>query len=226
LEDLIRVRPLKPEGELAETMRNYSAFIGGPNDLYLVARPDNGTLGAAWKDRLVPAWFYEPVEALDGGTVVMDIVTGDGRRPVVAALVASKYGKGRVLYCASSIESLFAGNNEWVLGDLIRDMALSVSAAPPPYEMEAPSTLIANLTANGNRRVLHLTNWTGDKFEKSHVSEYYLAPVEKVKVRVPIPGGRLGSFPGKRVTQHRRGGVLEISIPRIENYQAITWTVP
>lgn len=227
LEDLIRVRPLKPQGELAETIRNYSAFIGGPNDVYLLARPDSGTLGAAWKNRLVPAWFYEPVEALAGGTVVMDIVTGDGRRPVVPALVAAKYGKGRVLYCASSIDSLFAGNNEWVLGDLIRDMALSVSAAPPPYELEAPSTLIANLTAKGDRRVLHLTNWTGDKFEKSHVSEYYLSPVENVKIKLPIPGGRvpieLRSFPGKRLTQHRRGATLEVRIPRIEDYQAIGW---
>lgn len=229
LEDLIRVRPLKPEGQLAEIIRSYSAIIGGPNDLYLLARPDSSTLGASWKRRLVPAWFYEPVEALEGGTVVMDIVSGDGRRPVLPALVGSKYGKGRVLYCASSIESLFAGNNQQVLGDLIREMALSVSAQRPPYELEAPSTLIANLTGNGNRRVLHLTNWTGDKFEKSHVSEYYLAAVENVKLRLPVPEGKgvsnLRRFPGKRPIQQHRGASLEISIPRIGDYQAVAWTV-
>jgi hypothetical protein len=224
LEELIRVRPLKREGELAETMRTYSTILGGPNDLYLLARADAGRLGAQWQGRLVPAWFYEPVEALDGGTVIMDIVTGDGRRPVLPGVVASKYGRGQVLYSASVIESLFAGNNEWVLGDLIRDLALSVANGPRLYEVEAPSTLVANLTANGNRRVLHLTNWTGDKFEKSHVSTYYVAPVENVKIRLSMPAVGVRSYPAKGLTQQRRGAVLELRIPRIGEYQAIAWT--
>ena len=63
----------------------YSAFIGGPNDLYLLARPGISALPPTWNNRLVPAWFYEPVEVLEGGEVLMDIVTGDGRRPVLPA---------------------------------------------------------------------------------------------------------------------------------------------
>ena len=182
-------------------MRTYSTILGGPNDLYLLARGNSGSLAGQWKDRLVPAWFYEPVEALDGGTVLMDIVTGDGLRPVLPGVIASQYGKGKVLYCASSIESLYTGNNESVLGDLIRDMVLSVAGAPRPYEVEAPATLVSNLTANGNRRVLHLTNWTGDKFEKTHASTYYVAPVENVRIRLPIAARDVRSYPAKGLTQ-------------------------
>src|SRR5581483_338427 len=184
LEDLVRVRPLKREGELADMMYTYSTILGGPNDLYLMARPDSG-LASSWKDRLVPAWVFEPVETLEGGKVLMDIVTGDGRRPVLPAVVESKFGQGRVIYCASSIESLFAGNQEWVLGDLIRDIVLRAAGEPKPYEVKGPESLVTNLTANGNRRVLHLTNWTGDVFEKSHASRYYVAAVENVRIRIP-----------------------------------------
>lgn len=177
-----------------------------------------------WRNKLVPLWFYEPVEALEGGTVVMDIVTGDGRRPVLPGIVTSNYGKGRVVYSASSIESLFDGNREEVLGNLIRDLALSVSATAPPYEIDAPSAVIANLTTDGSRRVLHLVNWTGNKYEKTHASEYYLAPVENLKVRLDAgEASSVQGYPAKTIHQRRRGKTLEIVIPRMGEYQAITW---
>lgn len=224
LEELIRVRPARTGGGLDELMYRYSTILGGPNDLYLLARPGSDALPSSWQDRLVPLWFFEPVEVLEGGAVVMDIVTGDGRRPVLPGLVAARYGKGRVLYSASAIESLFAWNNEKVLGDLVRDMVLSVSPAPPPYELEAPSVLVANLTENGNRRVLHLTNWTGSQLKATHASEYYLPPVENVKVRLPAPVAGLRTYPAKNVKQERRGRKLEITLPRIAEYQVISWT--
>jgi len=223
LEELIRVRPAGTEGQVGELMYVYSTILGGPNELYLRARPGSGVLSPSWDNRLVPLWFYEPVEALDGARVVMDIVTGDGGRPVLPGVIVSEYGKGRVLYCASAIESLFAGNNEKVLGDLIRDLALSVSPVPPPYELDASSALVANLTAKGNRRVLHLLNWTSNHSERGHASRYYLPPVENVKVRLRGAAAGLASYPAKGLKQHRRGTALEITIPRIAEYQAISW---
>lgn len=223
LEDLIRVRPAKQEASLVEMMKDYSTILGGPNELYLSARQESALSG--WKNKIIPLWFYEPVEALEGGTVAMDIVTGDGRRSVLPGIVTSGYGKGRVFYCASSIESLFDGNREEVLGDLIRDLALAASAKKPPYEIDAPSALLANLTANGSRRVLHLVNWTGNKYEKAHASEYYLAPVENVKIRIAAgeSSSPVKSYPGKSLPPKRRGENLEIVIPRVGSYQAITW---
>lgn len=70
-------------------------MTGGPNDLYLAphANPDGP---------LVPIGYFEPVERLDGATTMMDIVTGDGRRPILPGVVTSTHGQGRVVYLASS----------------------------------------------------------------------------------------------------------------------------
>ena len=48
---------------------------------------------------------------------------------------------------------------------MLRSLVAKAAPAPPPYEVNAPATLIANLTEE-NVRVLHLMNWTGDKLER------------------------------------------------------------
>jgi hypothetical protein len=103
-------------------------------------------------------------------------------------------------------------------------LTLSVSATPPPFQIDAPSSVIANLTSNGSRRVLHLVNWTGDKYEKTHANEYYLAPVENVTIRLPEADAirEIHVYPAK-FTNHRRGSALEIATPRVEEYQAVAW---
>ena len=87
LESLLRVRPAHPQGELAETLNSYRCMTGGPNDLYL-------TPHAAADGPLVPLGYFEPVEVLDGGSTMMDIVTGDGRRPILPGVVTSTHGQG------------------------------------------------------------------------------------------------------------------------------------
>ncbi|MHC4431958.1 MAG: hypothetical protein ACYTBS_08970, partial [Planctomycetota bacterium] len=225
LEELTRIVPLKPPGEVARIMRNYVVMVGGPNDLYMLVRAHAEGFDDYWADRLVPLWFYEPVEVLDGGSVAMDIVTGDGRRAFLPGVVLSRYGKGRVAYMASCLESLFYTDNMDVLGKLIRTLIRAVAPEPAPYELDAPAGLICNMTANGSRRVLHITNWTGNKFERMLTKEYYLAPVEDVVLRIRLPRQKrvksVSTFvPG---TSKRRDldGVLEIKFPRVEAYQAV-----
>jgi hypothetical protein len=173
----------------------------------------------------VPAWFYEPVETLDGGTVIADIVTGDGRRPILPGIVMSEHGHGRVLYCASSLESLFAESNNLLLGDYLVTLVELAAGAPPPYDVDAPSSLVANLTANGNRLVLHLANWTGNKLERKQANAYYLAPAHDVTIRLPITAGqkvqRVTSFIGDppRVDHHDQR--LTIHLPHVDAYQAV-----
>ena len=79
---LVHALPLaspEPAEDLAERA------LRDVKSLYLLAREGGG--------QLVPAWFYEPVEVLDGGTVVADIVIGDGRRPILPGGVSSQHGK-------------------------------------------------------------------------------------------------------------------------------------
>ena len=216
LEELFRVRPIDPEGELTDIIKSYRAMVGGPNDLYLLARNDT---------RLFPSWYYEPVEVLDGGEVLMDIVTGHDRRRILPGLVISDHGKGKVIYCSNALESLYDYEGTVIVGELMQKMVETVSANEPPYRLDAPAGLFANLTEKENLMVLHLTNWTGNKFEKPWINEYYLAPVENVRVIIQIPEHKsiksvsllIEADYEKRITCRE----LEILLPRVDAYQAI-----
>lgn len=218
LEELFRAAPAEPSGELAETLASYRTMTGGPYDLYLAdRRPDF--------QALTPLWHFLPVKALAGGEVWKNIVTGDGLRSILPGVIVSQYGKGRVVYCASGLESLFLQQNNVAVGDMLRSLVAKAAPEPPPYEVDAPAALISNLTAKGDVRVLHLTNWTGNKLERAGANEYYLAPVSNVVVRLAIPQGKrvrsvrlLVDAPHSKV---QKGAILEVTIPRVEAYQAV-----
>ena len=94
------------------------------------------------------------------------------------------------MYSASSIESLYNSNGNPALKELIADFIAAVAPEPLPYTLDAPSGLIANLTVSGNSYVIHLTNWTGNKFEKNHMMEDYIAEVHHVSIKFAIPPNR------------------------------------
>jgi hypothetical protein len=221
LEDILKVRPV----ELPAMLRSYQAMIGGPNDLYLLNRMGSGVLKSRWNNQLVPAWYYEPVEVLEGGKVIMDMVTGDDRRPVLPGIVMSGLGKGRALYLSSSLESLFCSNGNPSIKELIADLISTVTPAPFPYTVDAPSGLIANLTGSGDKYVLHLTNWTGNKFEKKHVMEDYIAEADHVTVYFTIPDNRrvgsVKSLTGSDFAMNIKGNILEILMPHVGAYEGI-----
>jgi hypothetical protein len=217
LEDLLRVAPVEPAGDLAAVVASYTSMTGGPYDLYLAARERPGTL--------TPLWHYLPVRALDGAQVWQDIVTGDGPRAILPGVVVSTYGKGRVVYCASGLESLYLQQHSQAVGDLLRSLVERAAPAPPPCQIQAPAALIANLATRGDSFVLHLTNWTGNKLERAGANEYYLAPVENVRVRFAIPEGRrvrrVEVLVPAPFRASRKAGTLEIALPRVEAYQGI-----
>ncbi len=219
LEDLFHVAPFQPTGETAVLLENHRSMTGGPYDLYL-ADP-----GRAAIDTLTPLWHYLPVKVLDGGEVFKEIVMGEGLRPLLPGVVVSRYGKGRVVYCASALDSIFLQQNSSAVGGLLRDLVKKAAPEPPPYEVEAPAALLTNLAVNGDALVLHMTNWTGNKLERAGANEYYLAPVENVRLRLAVPAG-------KRVRQMatlvpapfriaRKDSVVEITLPRVDAYQAV-----
>lgn len=226
LEKLVKARPINPTGKLGEVIKSYQAMIGGPDDLYLLAHPENNTNGEnEWKNNLYPLWFYEPVEVLEGGIVLMDIVTGLNNKPILPGLIMSKYGRGQVIYCASALESLYAGCGARIVGDLIRSFIKTVSTEPIPYTLDAPASLIANLAEKEGQLILHLTNWTGNKFEQPWRNEYYLAPVENVSLRIRIPEDKkiknVYTLVEADFKKQVSGQNLEVFLPKVEAYQAI-----
>jgi len=229
LEELIRVRPLRPVGELKDQVYKYSTKIGGPSDLYLMKEDKVASgLGSYWDDRLVPLWFYEPVEVMEGGEVLMNIVTGDERRTLLPGVVISSYGNGKVIYSASSIESLFLQDGISVLGDLIFELSQLVTDQDPPYWITGPASLQTNLMKSEKSWILHLTNWIGNKFERKQMNEYYLAPVENVGVVIRIPEEKkirsVETYMEMPFEKRITDGSLELLFPRIETYQGIKIT--
>ncbi len=226
LEELIRVKPIKPDGEIKEVMYKYSSKIGGPSDLYLLSRNTiSATPSNYWNDRLVPLWFYEPVEVMDGGTVIFDIVTGDGNRPILPGVVMSSYGRGKVIYSSSSLESLFLQDGTYVLGELINTFTKLVSGVNPTYKIKAPSSLMVNLMKSEDKWILHMTNWTGNKFERMQVNEYYLAPVENVSLELTLPEDKqiqsIEALIDMPFEKNINGQAIKIFFPRIEAYQGL-----
>ncbi|MFC2123169.1 family 10 glycosylhydrolase [Bacteroidota bacterium] len=226
LEELIRVKPIIPDEKLEKFNIKYSSKIGGPSDLYLMSNAKGSTiLGNHWDNRLVPLWFYEQVEVLDGAEVIMNVVTGDGKRPMLPGVVLSKYGKGKVIYCTSTIESLYLEEGIYILGELIRDLIKVASPEKRPYTIDAPASLMTNLAVKDNTWVIHLTNWTGNKFERAQTNEYYLAPVEDVKIEINIPEGKsvksITTFVESSFKKNMDDEKVKIIIPRIGAYQGI-----
>jgi hypothetical protein len=226
LEELFKVRPVAPQGELAKIIDSYRAMVGGPNDLYLLAKNDfKGFFNNEGKNRLFPAWYYEPVEVLDGGEVLMDIVTGHNRQQILPGIVISDYGKGKVVYCSNALESLYDYNGAALAGELIQKIVKTISGKEEPYTLDAPAGLLANLVEKENRMVLHLTNWTGNKFEKPWINEYYLAPVENVRIIIRIPEDKkiknISMFIETDYEKKITGRNLEVFLPKVEAYQAV-----
>ena len=223
LEELFRAAPIEPSGELAETLASYRSMTGGPYDLYLAAGP-KASIG-----EMTPLWHFEPVRALSGAQVWQEIVKGEGLQPILPGVVVSQYGKGRVVYSASALESLFLQVNNKVVHDFLLSLVAKAAAEPAPYEVHAPAGLITNLAVKDNVRVLHMTNWTGNKLERAGANEYYLAPVENVRIRFVIPKGKqvreVALLVKSPFQKQQKGSILELVIPRIEAYQAVRVTL-
>jgi hypothetical protein len=219
LEELLHARPIQPSGDLAHWMDWYTSKLGGPHDLYILRRHQKG---------LVPAWFYEAVEALPGGGVEADIVRGTGQA-LLPAIIRSSYGKGQVVYLSSSLESFYGQSNARILGDFLEDLVQSVALVDPPCRVFAPETVIANLTRKETDYVLHLTNWTGSKFEMPRVDEYYIAPVENVRIRFQLGRGKELTKLQLLVPAHFKtkkvGDAVEVLLPRLAAYQGIAFTL-
>ncbi len=229
LEELIQVKPGNYTGEKKFIIDNYTCMLGGPNELYYLAKDNNGQLSDYWKGRLVPLWHYEPIKVLDGGKVLMDVVTGDDTRLLMPGVVLTQYGKGKVLYSSSSLESLYSQNTMSVLGYLIKEFVNLVQPESRLYKVDAPKSCITNLTQKGNTFILHLTNWTGNKLEREDMYEYYLAPIENVKVELTAPKGKkitaVSPLVAGEVKQTRSDNSVKILIPRIDAYQGIRFTI-
>jgi hypothetical protein len=154
------------------------------------------------------------------------MVVGTGNEPVAPGLVVTRYGKGKAAYIAAEVGAMYLQTGIRELADLIRDVIEYVSPEGASYEIEAPiASLITNMTVNGDRMVFHLINRTASNQERMWQNIYYIPPIENVTIKVRIPDGKkiknITSFVPVAFSQKRENNILEITLSRIEKYQAI-----
>jgi hypothetical protein len=165
------------------------------------------------------------VKPLPGGTVAADIIVGADQEPIFPGLIVSGYGEGKVAYIPAALGAMYSQTHIREFADFLKDVMEYVSPEVVPYEIDAPSSLIANMTINGNKRVLHLINWTGCKFEKPLQNVYYIPPIEDVTIRCKIPQGKkvanVTLFISEKFTYQSKKDILSIHLPRVGNYQGL-----
>lgn len=225
LGDLARIRYHKPDERMSQRMNEHSTF-GSVWDLYLRTRPGQEVIKSPLSDGLIPTHVYETVDVLPGGTIIADLVSGHEKDPIAPGLIVSHYGKGKVAYISSAMGAMYLQTGIKEFSDFLMDVIDYVSPDGLPYEIEAPhSTLITNMTVNGNKRVFHLINWTGSQSEKMWQNIYHIPAIENVTIKFKIPTGKkikkVTSFIPIDFSQIQMKNVLHISLPRVEKYQGI-----
>ena len=92
--------------------------------------------------------------------------------------------------------------------------------------MEGPACIVTNLTEKGNKRALHLINYSGDNFESPVRRIEWVAPIYDLKVRIAIPDGKKLKkvsllTTGKRIRFKTNGEPITVTIPKMEEYECI-----
>jgi len=232
LGELARVRPIEPDDATRDKMNATTTAFGAPWDVYFLARPGQQLISNTLASDLIPATRCQPVSVEQGGKVAAHVVCGwEVDKPLLPGIVVSRYGKGKVVYIAGALGAIYRQTHLRQLADLVRDAIRWASPAGLPYEIDAPPGLIANMTAKGDVRVLHLINWTGYKRETGMQNAYYIPPIENVRVRFFVPPGkqvakvqlfRPAEFDW-RVTENAKGQgkILQVVLNQVKAYQGI-----
>lgn len=225
LANIAKIRYHKPDENLSDKMARNLNF-GSGWDMYLKTREGQEVIKSPLADGLIPSHLYETVDVIPGGKIIADIVAGSDNHPIVPGLVVSRFGKGKVAYVSAATGAMFMQTGIKEYSDFLKDVIEYVSPEGVPYEIEAPpSTLITNMTVNGNRRVIHLINWTGSQSERMWQNVYYLPPIENIVIKYKVPDGKkiknISLFVPADFSQKQVKNILHITLKTVDKYQGI-----
>ena len=122
--------------------------------------------------------------------------------------------------------AMYLQTNIREFSDFLKHVIEYVSPDGLPYEIDAPqSSLITNMTVDGDKRVFHLINWSGSKNERMWQDVYYIPPIEHVTIRFKITSRKkiknIRLLVPAEFSQKREKDILDITLPRVEKYQGI-----
>lgn len=166
------------------------------------------------------------IEAAEENSMMGRVVQPASKSIYTAGLVVRRFGAGRVAYISGSPEAVYyesrlAGPRELVhrvVDHLCGDEA-------PPFHLEAPNGVFANLAVSERSLLLHVLADVGNKW-KGLVSREEYVPVPGIVARIRIPRGRTVRSPRYlRSKAECRGevvdGSLTLRMPPVEIYEGI-----
>ena len=187
---LAKIRYIKPDEKVSGVIKGHLQF-GSITDMYLKTFPGQEIIKSPLSDNLIPMHVFETVDALPEAKVIAGIVPGNKNESVGPGSIISQHGKGKVAFIAPAMGAMYMQTGIKEYSDFIKDVVEYVSPEAKPYEIEAPhSTLITNMTVNGDKRIFHLVNWPGSQSERMWQNVYHIPPIENVIIKFRIPVGK------------------------------------
>ena len=120
-------------------------------------------------------------------------------RPV--GLIASTYGAGSVVYIATGATRHYARRGDRGLRVLLNNAVDWAAAAPRPFRVDGPATLLAHMTrldggypagrsaASTDTMALHFVNYTGNMHENTAHRVEWVAPLRDLSFELALPHG-------------------------------------
>ena len=190
------------------------------------------------RDELNKGPFEEKIlqiSVLKGGETIADFyypAGGEFGRPYSfpighpASIIVSEYGRGKVVYCARPLDLLYKARGLQVLRKLFVNAINWVSSTVPPFQIEAPISVVAYLTEAENQRALHLINLTGNLCQTLNFKIEYIAPIYNLNIRLAVPEGKKVKdvfllYRNSYLDFHIVRGECSITLPELHVYECI-----
>lgn len=139
------------------------------------------------------------------------------------AITVNCYGAGKAYYCAARLGYIYARRGLPDQRNLIKELLHHALGGKLAVELDAPPSLIINLTEDVHNRYLHILNYTGSMLEKSRAIEW-IAPVYHIHVNVSVPSPvndvRL-VYPDESIPFSFENGRVSFELEELKTYQSI-----
>jgi len=150
-------------------------------------------------------------------------------RTTGASATAQTFGDGRVVYMAHSFDKLYGARGFIDVLHFINGAVDWASGTRRPMRTDGPSGLLCHLTEMGDRRALHLVNYTGNINEHAVYRVDWVAPLVDIPVELHQSSARklvsaslLSS--GVAVPWQEEGDAVQLNVSVLDGYECVLLT--
>ena len=206
-------------GEKKPTLRTVETYIR-------ILKEHPITKGLSVGRRLPQDGNYIVVRELEGSSVLADTYLMHKHSSLGPCVVASRYGRGRIVYISSAIERLYYYLHFPELRKLIQNAVKWISGGVIPFEVDAPSGVITILAEKDDAYLMHLINYTGDILERPHCRLEYIAPVRNISIKINVPKNRSVSSifrltNNEKIKYKKDNATIKFNISELGKYEGV-----